>query len=122
MNVRTITRFAIAIPLVFPAAAAFAGEDFPYTGPNEPVMTTAANDAVTRHGRDSVYVEQGTGASQRSSAGNEEASNVAVMPSGRDSVYVREGSNASRRSTAEQARVLEAIQDVPVTTHVYGRG
>jgi len=45
MNVRTI---ALAISLIVPAAAAFAAEGVPYTGPNEPVMTTASNDVVTQ--------------------------------------------------------------------------
>ena len=45
MNVRTI---ALAITLIVPAAAVFAAEDIPYTGPNKPVMTTAANDVVTQ--------------------------------------------------------------------------
>jgi hypothetical protein len=45
MNVRTI---ALAITLIVPAAAVFAAEDTPYTGPDKPVMTTAANDVVTQ--------------------------------------------------------------------------
>jgi hypothetical protein len=73
MNVRTITSFTLAIGLTVPAAAAFAGEGLPFTGPNQPVMTTASNDAVTRYGRDSVYVKQGSIASRRSTTGNDKA-------------------------------------------------
>ncbi len=45
MNVRTIS---LAISLIVPTAAAFAAEGVPYTGPNKPVMTTAANDVDTQ--------------------------------------------------------------------------
>jgi hypothetical protein len=45
MNVRTIT---LAVSLIVPAAAVFAAENIPYTGPNKPVMTTAENDVVTQ--------------------------------------------------------------------------
>lgn len=45
MNVRTITRFVLAVALMASAASIYAAEQFgqdrPYTGPDTPVMTTA---------------------------------------------------------------------------------
>jgi hypothetical protein len=47
MNVRTITRFILAVALLTSAAGVYAadhsgqGGSYPYTGPNTPVMTTA---------------------------------------------------------------------------------
>jgi len=59
MNVRTITRYILAVALIAPAAGVFAAEQSsqgsPYTGPDQPVMTTASNTEITYLG-DSVYV------------------------------------------------------------------
>jgi hypothetical protein len=46
MNVRTITRFILAVALMVAAGVCAAeqsgqGDAYPYTGPNAPVMTTA---------------------------------------------------------------------------------
>jgi hypothetical protein len=46
MNIRTITSLVLAVTLVAPAAAVFGAEQsgrWPYTGPDTPVLTTAAN-------------------------------------------------------------------------------
>jgi hypothetical protein len=60
MNVRTITRYILAIALIAPAAGVFAAEQSshgsPYSsGPDQAVMTTASNTEVTYLG-DGVYV------------------------------------------------------------------
>ena len=57
MNVRTITRYILAVTLIAPAGTVFAaeqsGQGRPYTGPDQAVMTTASNTEITRFGRDS---------------------------------------------------------------------
>ena len=59
MNVRTLTSYLLAVALIAPAAGVFAAEQSgpgrPYTGPDQPVMTTASNTEITYRG-DSVYV------------------------------------------------------------------
>ena len=44
MNVRTITRFILALVLMASAVSTYAaeqsGQGYPYTGPDAPVMTT----------------------------------------------------------------------------------
>lgn len=64
MNVRTITSLTFAITLLAPTGAIFADEDFPYTGPDKPVITTASNDVVVRYGRDSIHVRESSEAIQ----------------------------------------------------------
>ena len=49
MNLRTITSLILAVTLMAPAAGVFGAEQsgrWPYTGPNTPVLTTAANTAA----------------------------------------------------------------------------
>jgi hypothetical protein len=48
MNIRTITSLILAVTLAAPVSAVFGAEQsgrWPYTGPNTPVLTTAANTA-----------------------------------------------------------------------------
>ena len=62
MNVRTITSVVLAIALMVPVVATFAADNpskpFPYTGPNEPVMSTASIENVARLNRDSGHVSR----------------------------------------------------------------
>lgn len=44
MNVPIVTSLTLALTLVAPASAVLAGDGYPYTGPNKPVMTTASNE------------------------------------------------------------------------------
>jgi hypothetical protein len=120
MNARTITSFTLAIGLTLPAA--FAGEGLPFTGPNQPIMTTASNDAATRYGRDSVYVQQGSIASRHSTSENSNASNDPVPRYGRDSIYVQQGSVAARRNATSNDKTLEVVIDAPIDNpKVFGR-
>ena len=69
MNIRTITRFILAVALIAPAAGVFAaessGQGRPYTGPDQAVMTTASNTDITRFGRDSGHIANDTMRSRR---------------------------------------------------------
>ena len=69
MNVRTITRYVLAVTLIAPAASVFAaeqsGQGRPYTGPDQAVMTTASNTEITRFGRDSDRIGNHTMSSPR---------------------------------------------------------
>jgi hypothetical protein len=89
MNVRTI---ALAITLIVPAAAAFAAEDLPYTGPNKPVMTTASNDSVTQE----IYGWRNTAGKDKTLEAMQHAP-----------VY-------GWRNTAGKDKTLEAMKDAPI--------
>ena len=92
MNVRTI---ALAITLIVPAAAAFAAEGVPYTGPNKPVMTTASNDVVTQE----IY-------GWRSTAGKDKTLAMKSAPTDKEVYGWR---NTARKDTTLQAMGSERV-------------
>ena len=64
MNVRTITKYILAVALIASAGSVLAaeqsGQGTPHTGPDRAVMTTASNTQIARFGRDSGQITHDT--------------------------------------------------------------
>ena len=64
MNVRTISKYILAVALIASAGSVLAaeqsGQGNPHTGPDRAVMTTASNTQIARFGRDSGQITHDT--------------------------------------------------------------